>query len=132
VGSESITLDPAEVELTRETQAGWGVDAEGGLTVALDLEITPELHRRGIARELVRLVQDARKAAGLDVTDRIELAVDATGEVAQAVASHREWIAGEVLADRLELEARGWAGAQEVEGSIEGSPVRVALRRHDG
>jgi isoleucyl-tRNA synthetase len=129
-GSRPITLDPADVELTRETQAGWGVEAEGGLTVALDLDITPELHHQGIARELVRLVQDARKAAGLEVSDRIELAVDATGEVADAVASHRDWIAEEVLAVRLELGAAGWAGAQEVEGSIEGSSLRVALRRH--
>ncbi|HZA27406.1 MAG TPA: isoleucine--tRNA ligase [Actinomycetota bacterium] len=132
VGSESIALDPADVELTRETQAGWGVGAEGGLTVALDLDITPELRREGIAREVVRLVQEARKAAGLDVTDRIEVAVQATGDVAGAVAAHRDWIAGEVLAVRLESgEATGWDEAQEAEGSIEETPVRLALRRAD-
>jgi isoleucyl-tRNA synthetase len=132
VGSETITLDPAEADLSRETEAGWGVIAEGGLTVALDLDVTPELRKEGIARELVRLVQDARKAAGLDVTDRIELAVEATDEVADAVDAHRDWIAGEVLAVRFERGGAEWPGSEQVEGRLEGNPVRLALRRHDG
>jgi isoleucyl-tRNA synthetase len=131
VGSESFALDPADVELSRETQAGWGVEAEGGLTVALDLDVTPELWSEGVARELVRLVQDARKAAGLEVTDRIDLAIEAAGDVADALAAHKDWIGGEVLAARLELDTPGWPDAQRVEGAIEGSPVRLALRRRE-
>jgi isoleucyl-tRNA synthetase len=129
---EPIQLSPDDVELSRETQAGWGVLAEGGFTVALDLDISPELRAEGIARELVRLVQDARKAAGLEVTDRIELAVDVSGDVRDAVAERRDWIAGEVLALGLDLDTANWTGAKFVEGSIEGTAVRVTLRRRDG
>jgi isoleucyl-tRNA synthetase len=100
--------------------------------VALDLDITPELRQEGIAREMVRLVQDARKSAGLEVTDRIELAVEAADEVADAVAVHRDWIAEEVLAVRLEIDTAELPGTQAVEGSIEGRPVRVAFRRRKG
>jgi isoleucyl-tRNA synthetase len=132
VNGDSVELSPEDVELSRETQAGWGVLAEGGLTVALDLDITPQLRQEGIAREMVRLVQDARKSAGLEVTDRIELAVEAADEVADAVAVHRDWIAEEVLAVRLEIDAAELPGTQAVEGSIEGRPVRVAFRRRDG
>jgi isoleucyl-tRNA synthetase len=129
LGTEEIAIDPAEVELSRETQAGWGVEAEGGLTVALDLDVTPELWKEGVARELVRLVQDARKAAGLDVTDRIDLSIDAAGDVATALIEHLDWIGGEVLAARVERGATEWPDAHRVDGEIEGSPVRVALRR---
>jgi isoleucyl-tRNA synthetase len=74
------------------------VATEGGETVALDLTVTPELRRAGLAREVVRLVQDARKSSGLEVTDRIELAWDADGEVAEALREHSGLVAGEVLA----------------------------------
>src|SRR5919106_452056 len=116
VNGDSVELSPEDVELSRETQAGWGVLAEGGLTVALDLDITPQLRQEGIAREMVRLVQDARKSAGLEVTDRIELVVEAADEVADAVAVHRDWIAEEVLAVRLEIDAAELPGTQAVEG----------------
>ena len=65
--------------LTETPREGWAVATDGGETVALDLELTPELRRAGLAREVVRLVQEARKTAGLDVTDRIELAGRPTG-----------------------------------------------------
>ncbi|MGH2678768.1 MAG: class I tRNA ligase family protein, partial [Actinomycetota bacterium] len=96
-----VEIGPQDVQLSRETRGGWGVAADGGITVALDLEITPDLAREGLARELVRLVQDARKAAGLEVSDRIELAVDADDDVREALEAHRNWVAGEVLATRI-------------------------------
>jgi isoleucyl-tRNA synthetase len=129
-GGEDIPLEPDDVDLVQETRAGWGAAAEGGLTLALDLEVTPDLRLEGLARDVVRLVQDARKAAGLDVTDRIELAVDASGEVAEAVAAHREWIAREVLATRLEDGSReGWEGAGHQRAELEGVEVGIILRR---
>jgi len=72
-----VELSPEDVELERETLEGWGVATDEGTTVALELELTPELKREGLAREVVRLVQDARKAAGLDVSDRIVLGLEA-------------------------------------------------------
>jgi isoleucyl-tRNA synthetase len=93
------TLGPDDVIVTERPRHGWAVESAAGETLALDLELTPELRRAGLAREVVRLVQDARKATGLEVTDRIELWWQATGpELAEAVAAHEEEIAREVLA----------------------------------
>ena len=93
-----MALTPDDVDLAQEVSEGWGVASDGGLTVALDLELTDELRREGQARELVRAIQDARKAAGLDVSDRIELGVSATGEVAASFDAFRDYVVGETLA----------------------------------
>jgi isoleucyl-tRNA synthetase len=78
------------------------VAADAGETVALETHVTPELRREGLAREVIRLVQDARKTDGLDVSDRIELWWDAgSAELAEALAEHGQLIAGEVLASRF-------------------------------
>ena len=71
---------------------------EQGETVALDLQLTPELVRAGLAREVIRAVQDARKDTGLEVTDRISLVWSASGELADAVREHATSIADQVLA----------------------------------
>ncbi|HEX9891140.1 MAG TPA: GNAT family N-acetyltransferase, partial [Actinomycetota bacterium] len=114
-------LSTDDVDLVQETDSGWGVASEGGTTVALDLDVTPELRREGLARDLVRAIQDARKAAGLEVTDRIELWVEASGEAAEALAEHRGWIAGEVLAIVLEDgpgPGHGHRSAAQVGGTV--------------
>ncbi len=126
--SGDVELAPDDVELIQETTGGWGVAAEGGLTVALDLEVTAELALEGIARELVRMVQDARKAAGLQVSDRIELSVAAEGQVGEALRAHREWIAGETLAVAIS-EGPMDGTAHEERGDIEGAPVVIGLRK---
>ncbi|MFN2539414.1 MAG: DUF5915 domain-containing protein, partial [Mycobacteriales bacterium] len=77
---------------------GWAVAQFGGETVALDLEITPELRRQGLVRDAVRLVQDARKSSDLDVSDRIELWWAAQGELAEALREGQLKWAEEVLA----------------------------------
>ncbi len=91
-----------EVIISERPREGWSVVNEQGETVALDLEITPELRRAGLAREVIRKVQEARKAAGFDVSDRISLSWHAAGEVGEAVREHRELIASEVLATTAE------------------------------
>ncbi len=91
-----------EVLLTETPREGWAVATEGGETVALDLAITPELRRAGLAREVVRLVQEARKTSGLEVTDRVELRWQAAGELADALREHGGLVAGEVLATSFE------------------------------
>jgi isoleucyl-tRNA synthetase len=124
----TVELGPDDVDLVQDTVEGWGVASEGGITVALELELTPELRREGLARELVRVVQDARKAAGLEVSDRIVLGLGASGEVAGALAEHRSSIAGETLATELrEGEVADAAYRQVV--PVEGSTVTVTLRR---
>ena len=71
VDGETVALSPDEVIITETPREGWAVASESGATVALDLEITPELRRAGLARDAIRLIQEARKNSGLDVADRI-------------------------------------------------------------
>jgi isoleucyl-tRNA synthetase len=94
--------------------------------VALDLTVSPELRLEGLARDLVRAVQDLRKEAGLKVSDRIELAVVAAGEVAEAVQAHRDYLQAETLALALHPEPRGDGFGATVE--LDGTPVRLWLR----
>ena len=99
VDGEQVTLGTDDVVVTETPREGWAVESAAGDTVALDLEITPTLRRAGLAREVVRLVQEARKSSGLQVSDRIELWWAATSdELAQSLHEHGDLIAGEVLA----------------------------------
>ena len=89
VDGEPLVIGTAEVIVTQTPRAGWSVAADAGDTVALDLGITPELRREGLAREVIRLVQDARKADGLEVSDRITLCWQAADpELTAALAEH--------------------------------------------
>lgn len=91
---------------------------EHGDTVALDLALTPELLRAGLAREAIRLVQEARKTTGLDVSDRIVLRWHATGATAEALREHSTMVAAEVLATTIEEAdepATGWVNDADLE-----------------
>jgi isoleucyl-tRNA synthetase len=98
-GLGAVEVDAEEVILSERPREGWSVVNEQGETVALDLEITPELERAGIAREVIRGVQEARKTSGFDVSDRIKLtwACDDPKTTA-AITEHADFIAAEVLA----------------------------------
>jgi isoleucyl-tRNA synthetase len=99
VEGSAVVLSPDELIVTQTPRAGWAVASEAGDTVALETQVTPELRREGLAREVIRLVQDARRADGLDVSDRIRLWWrTGSRELAQALAEHGQFIAGEVLA----------------------------------
>jgi isoleucyl-tRNA synthetase len=98
-GLGEVTVSADDVIVTETPREGWAVSSESGASVALDLTITDELRRLGLAREVVRLLQDGRKAAGYEVSDRIAVMWQATNETLQAaVAEHASAIAGEVLA----------------------------------
>ncbi|MDS1269388.1 isoleucine--tRNA ligase [Lipingzhangella sp. LS1_29] len=98
VEGESIALEESELMVTEQPREGWAVASVSGETVALDLTMTEELHRAGIAREVVRLIQEARKSAGFEITDRIELWWRASDvSTATAIREHTTLIAGEVL-----------------------------------
>ena len=88
VDGEDVEVLPDEVIVSERPREGWSVVNEQGETVALDLELTPELVRAGLAREVVRLVQEARKTSGFEVTDRIALRWQADGELAEALREH--------------------------------------------
>jgi isoleucyl-tRNA synthetase len=98
VAGETVTLSREEVVVTETPRSGWAVASGPGATVGLDLEISPELRRAGLLRDAVRLVQEARKSTGLDVSDRIELWWAASGELKQALEEGSLRLAEEVLA----------------------------------
>ena len=96
---EAVPVSPDEVIVTQTPKAGWTVAADGSETVALEVTLTPELRREGLAREAVRLIQEARKSDGLDVTDRILLWWEASDpDLAAALTEQGPVIAAEVLA----------------------------------
>jgi isoleucyl-tRNA synthetase len=111
VDGAAVPLEEGDLVVTETPREGWTVASGGGLTVALDLTLTPELERAGLVREVVRLVQEARKNGGLDVSDRIELWWTAEGEEAEplvtALGEHAEQIAAEVLAVRVHAGSAG-------------------------
>ncbi|WP_130796944.1 isoleucine--tRNA ligase [Streptomyces otsuchiensis] len=99
VDGEHVALSPEEVIITETPREGWSVASDPGATVALDLEITPELRRAGLARDAIRLIQEARKNSGLDVSDRIAVRWRAEDpELAQALGDHQALVCSEVLA----------------------------------
>jgi isoleucyl-tRNA synthetase len=114
------------VDLSQDVLEGWGVASDGGITVALDLELTPGLRSEGLAREVVRVVQDARRTAGLEVGDRIVLNLGSEGAVADAIRAHAGTIAGETLAVELREDLDD---AEAPVAEVDGTPVRVRVRR---
>ncbi|MBY3552099.1 isoleucine--tRNA ligase [Modestobacter lapidis] len=123
VDGTAVALQDGDLVVTETPREGWTVASATGLTVALDLTLTPELERAGLAREVVRLVQDARKSAGLAVSDRIELWWTGEGPVAQALTEHAGQLSGEVLATSLHAATAG--SGEGVEGP-QGSRVWIA------
>jgi isoleucyl-tRNA synthetase len=103
VGEREHTLSADDVLLTMRAPDGYSVEREGAHAVALDLEIDAELRREGQAREIVHAVQNARKSAGLQVEDRITLALDGAAELLEAAAAHSDYITGETLARGVDL-----------------------------
>jgi isoleucyl-tRNA synthetase len=98
-GGSGVLVGADDVIVTQTPRAGWAVATDAGETVAIDTTVTPELRSEGLAREVIRLVQDARKNDGLEVSDRISLRWSASDpELVQALTEHAGLIAGEVLA----------------------------------
>jgi len=124
VPTTRVPLRPEDVILTQVSRAGWPSAEAADARVSLDVAITPELRREGLAREVIRLVQDARKADGLEVSDRIALRWEAPDpDLAAALTEHGQLIAGEVLATEF---SRVAAGAEPAAGSSAGTEHRAA------
>jgi isoleucyl-tRNA synthetase len=109
---------------------GWLVASEGALTIALDVELTDDLRREGVARELVNRIQNLRKTAGFEVTDRIDTVVYADApEIAPALAAFGEWIGSQTLSRSVTLApaSEAPADAREVEWT-EGT-LQISVKR---
>jgi isoleucyl-tRNA synthetase len=101
VDSESVTVGPDDVIISEHPREGWSVVNDQGETVALDLELDDELRSAGLAREAIRVIQEARKSSGFDISDRITLSWTAAGPMAEAITTHQALIADEVLATSI-------------------------------
>lgn len=122
-----ITLTADDVEVRAERHEAFALAEEGGWAVALDLEITHDLRLEGLARELVRTLNDLRKSEGLAIADRIDAVVCAEGPVAEALVRHREWIATEILATSLTDDTAPPGEASTVD--VDGTAVTVAITK---
>jgi isoleucyl-tRNA synthetase len=129
LSSGPVELSPEEVQLRVRGQQGFAVSREGGEVVALDLLLDESLRHRGLAREVVRLVQDLRKSSGLDVSDRIHLHLEGL----DMIRDHFAYIAREVLAIEIVSGPGEGAGTELTLETDEGTiTAQVWLRRADG
>jgi isoleucyl-tRNA synthetase len=118
------TIGADEVNLALQPLDGYEVEAEAGHAVALQLELDDDLRREGLAREIVHAVQNARKAAGLDISDRIEVSLGGDDELTEAAKEHESYIAAEVLATAVIYEASGGQVAR-----IDGHDLSIGVKR---
>jgi len=109
-------LDPDDVSLVLQPLDGYQVEAESGRAVALALELDDGLRREGLAREVVHAVQNARRDAGLEVTDRIELRLGGDADLIDAARAHEDYVTGETLATSVAYEEAGEASRTSIEG----------------
>ena len=103
VNGKSVTLELSDVEITSRDIEGWLVASSGALTVALDVTLTDELRREGIARELVNRIQNLRKDSGYELTDRIAVKFLKDEQITNAIDSNLEYIKTETLTESLEI-----------------------------
>jgi isoleucyl-tRNA synthetase len=133
VAGREHTLGAEDLILTMKAPEGYSVERDGAHAVALDLTIDEDLLREGRSREIVHAVQNARKTAGLDVEDRIELALLGDQALIEAALAHREYVSGETLAVSLALDGKQTpAGDHREQTEIDGLPLEIALRRASG
>jgi isoleucyl-tRNA synthetase len=125
-GGFDITLE--DVLISSEDIPGWAVTSEGGVTVALDITITEELKREGVARDFVNRIQNLRKEQGMDVLDKIIVEVEAANGFTEALTEYKDYISKEVQAVSLELKA-SVAGAVEVDMDETLLKVKISVKK---
>ena len=101
IDGEKLAVTPNDVEIISTEIKGWVVESEGGVTVAIDTELTSELIEEGIAREFVNRIQNMRKDAGFDVTDRIKIFFNGSEKLVNAVISFKNYVSTETLAENV-------------------------------
>ena len=107
INGQEITLQPDDFFVETTSIEGYSGAESGGFLVALETKLTPELEQEGLVRELIRTVQDARKQAALDVSDRISLCITGSEEIEAAIEAHRDWIMAETLAGKWTADESG-------------------------
>ena len=128
LGGERITVTAADFEITSEDMPGWLVTSEGKLTVALDITVTDDLRREGVARELINRIQNIRKDSGFEVTDRIRVEIEAKEAVVGAVAAYADYIGQQTLARDVRTTALP-EGEFVVDSEIDEEPLKIAVTK---
>ncbi len=121
-------IEASDVEIISEDIPGWLVANEGNVTVALDVTVTEELKREGIARDIVNRIQNIRKNRGFDITDRITLLFEPNEATDAAIAEYASYIGKQVLADSVITAATGTlSGVEPLD--LDGIDLKVAVNK---
>jgi isoleucyl-tRNA synthetase len=126
VNGARVELALGDVLVTPQPKPGFAVASEGGLVVALDTTLTPDLVAEGLAREFVRRIQDLRKSAEFDIADRIRIHYTATPKLARALEQFRDYIMGETLADEMSADPAP-ANAATLDDTFDGEKVTIGV-----
>jgi isoleucyl-tRNA synthetase len=128
IDGEQVVVTPADFEITSEDMPGWLVASEGKLTVALDITVTEELRREGVARELINRIQNIRKDSGFEVTDKIRVEIEAKEIVAGAIEHFADYIASQTLATEVVM-TENPQGSTLVDSDVDEQPLKIAVTR---
>jgi isoleucyl-tRNA synthetase len=101
ISGEQVTIGKGDVEIISSEISGWVVESDGGVTVALDTELNDDLIAEGLAREFVNRIQNMRKDAGFEVTDKIKIKFNGSDKIVSAVNSFKKYISNETLAENI-------------------------------
>ena len=129
-GGESLSFEAEDVLVESESAEGYSSAEEGGYLVGLDTRLTEALKLEGLAREVVRTVQDARKQAGLEVSDRIRLRIGGSGGVQSALDAHRGFIMSETLP--VAWGDDEFPGGYSVDHDVDGQSWTIQLEKVNG
>ena len=125
-----VILNPGDYAISSEDVEGWQVASEGSLTVALDVEVTPELRKEGLSRELVNRIQNLRKSSGFEVTDRINTVVYSNdGGLAEALKVFGDYVKAQTLSLSIGLEAFEKAPADAAEVEWTEGTIKLTINR---
>ena len=127
VNEKSVTLTLEDVIISSQDIEGWLVASADGITVALDVTITPKLKNEGIARELVNRIQNLRKDSGFEVTDRVEITIQNDDRLKHAVAENLDYIKQETLTEVLQFESEVVNGT---EIAFDDVATRLKIKKH--
>ena len=126
----AVLLHPGDYAIASEDVEGWQVASEGSLTVALDVEVTPELRREGLSRELVNRIQNLRKSSGFEVTDRIHTMVySSDGALSDALEVYGDYVKSQTLSLSIGLEAFEKAPADAAEVEWTEGTIKLTIKR---
>ncbi|MCY4616623.1 MAG: DUF5915 domain-containing protein, partial [Chloroflexi bacterium] len=127
---DGFDLSASDILVDVEAAEGWSAAEDAGYSALVETALTPELVAEGIARDVVRRLQDLRREAGLDITDRIHVRYEGGEDLRAVLDTHGEYVSGETLALSLEpLDGDAPDSAASTETSIEGIAVRLLLWR---